>query len=126
MPCIVKLIEIAFDFPALLACQFDCVSKDTVACLLRVETPCIVGRGVLQKYVALPETMRPHRSAEPQEGLILPIGACRRLCDYLFVNVKIALIKARVLLQNCIEGSEHVHIFKFAQSPHASAPFQIL
>ena len=62
--------------------------------------------------------MRPHRSAEPQEGLILSgWGLPLPFCDYLFVNVKIALIKARVLLQNRIEGSEYVHIFKFAQFP---------
>ena len=47
LPCIVKLIKIAFDFPALLARQLDGISKDTVACLLYVESPCIVGGGVL-------------------------------------------------------------------------------
>lgn len=33
MPCIVKLIEITFDFPMFCTCQLDCVSKNTVACL---------------------------------------------------------------------------------------------
>ena len=47
MAGIVKLIQIALDFPALLSRQLDCIGKYAVACLLHVETPCIVGRGVL-------------------------------------------------------------------------------
>ena len=52
-----------------------------------VETPCVVGRGVFEENVALPETVRPGRAAEPQKCFVLPVGACRRLCDNLFVNV---------------------------------------
>ena len=61
--------------------------SDAVARLLHVETPCVVGRGVFEENVALPETVRPGRAAEPQKGFVLFFGACRRLCDNLFVNV---------------------------------------
>ena len=42
MPCIVKLIEITFDFPMFCTCQLDCVSKNTVACLFPIKPPSIV------------------------------------------------------------------------------------
>ena len=84
---VVQFVQIALDFPAFLSCQLDCIGKNAVACLLHVETPCVVGRGVFEENVALPETVRPGRAAEPQKGLVLPVGACRRLCDNLFVNV---------------------------------------
>lgn len=34
-------------------------------CLLHVETPCVVGCGIFEENVALPETVRPGRAAEP-------------------------------------------------------------
>ena len=70
--------------------------------------------------------MRPGRAAEPQKGLVLPVGACRRLCDNLLVNLQVALVKACVLLHNRIEGSEQIHVLKFTLFRHGSAPFQIL
>ena len=84
---VVQFVQIALDFPALLSRQLDCIGKNAVACLLHVETPCVVGRGVFEENVALPETVRPGRAAEPQKCFVLPVGACRRLCDNLFVNV---------------------------------------
>ena len=110
---IVQLIQVALDLPALYPGQLHGISKDKVAGLLLVETPCVIRCGVLDENVTLPEAVSPGRAGKPQKGLILFIRACRLFRNDLSVNVKIALIKSRVLLHYGFKGSEHVHIFKF-------------
>lgn len=55
---VVQFVQIALNFPALLSRQLDCIGKDAVACLLHVETPCVVGRGVFEENVALPRLLQ--------------------------------------------------------------------
>ena len=50
LPCIVKLIKIAFDFPALPARPLDGIGKNAVAGLLFVKTPCTVSYTHLDVY----------------------------------------------------------------------------
>ena len=120
---IVQLIQVALDLPALCPGQLHGIRKNRVAALLLVVTPCIVRGGIADENVTLPETVRPGRAGKPQEGFILLAGACRLFRNDLFINVKIALIKSRVLFQNSFKGSQHVHIFKFIPFPHRVSSF---
>ena len=112
MSGIVQLIEVSPDFSALPARQLHGIGKNTVACLLPVELPCVVWAGVFEKNVALPEAMRPGRAGKPQKRPVLTVGACSSFVNDLLVNLKIASVKAGVLLHHRIKASQYIHVFK--------------
>ena len=67
--------------------------------------------------------MRPGRTGHPQIGFVLFAVGERCPAENGFINVKIALIKRRVLLHNLLQRVKYVYLFKLI---HGLSPFQIL